>query len=313
MSSTIELRGVAKFYGEVLGVVGVDLVLQPGLIAIVGPNGAGKSTLLNLLVGLLSPSRGEIVVRGVPACDAARIGDLVGYCPGWEDLPPGATGRGLLRRQLAIRGYQRAEIDRRAELALERVGLREAANRRVAGYSKGMRQRIKLALALAHEPQVLVLDEPLNGLDPMARAELIGLFREWASDGRHVLVSSHILHEVDMIADQVVFVDAGTIVAEGELPEMREEVAPKHPAQVRLGTAVPEQIAGALFRSGHVVEARVDAGALLVRTLDADGLYRELTRLVVAGEIEIDALSPADEDAMSMYRYVISGSEEGRS
>lgn len=313
MSDRIELRGIAKFYGEVLGLVGVDLSMAPGLVAIVGPNGAGKSTLLNLITGLLSPSRGEISVRGVASTNSAVLGDLVGYCPGWEDLPPGATGRGMLRRLLAMRGYQRAEIEQRCELALERVGLRDAAGRRMAGYSKGMRQRIKLATAMAHEPQVLVLDEPLNGLDPMARSELIALFREWASGGRHVLVSSHILHEVDMIADQVVFVDSGTIVAEGEIPEMREEVAPRHPAQVRVSTRTPDAVAAALFASGHVVEARVDGEVLLVRTLDADGLHREIGRLVVAGEVELDALSPTDEDAFALYRYVIGGSEEGRS
>lgn len=311
MSERIELTGVAKFYGEVLGLVGVDLAIEPGLVAIVGPNGAGKTTLMNLIVGLLRPSRGQIRVRGVAADDAA-LGGIVGYCPAWDDLPPGATGRGLLRALLAMRGYTTAEVDQRCELALQRVGLTAAAGRRVAGYSKGMRQRIKLATALAHEPRVLVLDEPLNGLDPMARSELIGLFRDWASEGRHVLVSSHILHEVDMIADQIVFVDNGTIVAEGEIPQMREEVAPRHPVQVRLGTKSPDHLAASLFASGHVVEARVEGDAVLVRSDDGEALHRELGRLVVAGTVVLESLAPTDQDAMALYRYVVGNSgEEG--
>ncbi len=167
--------------------------------------------------------------------------------------------------------------------AIERVGLTEAAGRKVAGYSKGMRQRIKLAQAIAHQPSVLVLDEPLNGLDPMARAEVIALFRELADGGLHVIVSSHILHEVDLISDQVVLLNGGYIVAEGEIPGVRDEMEEQHPVQVLVRCDRPSLLAARVFEQDHVVEARIhdDGKGLLVRTRDADRFYLLLNEIVL--------------------------------
>ncbi|MDX2437712.1 MAG: ABC transporter ATP-binding protein, partial [Acidobacteriota bacterium] len=262
----IVFNGVSRFYGEVLGVNRINLEIAPGLTGLVGPNGSGKSTLMHLMTGLLRPSRGEITVLGVRPDQPEELFKLVGYCTQYDNFPGGATGLSFLLHALALHGFPRAEAEKRAWTAIERVGLTDAAKRRIAGYSKGMRQRIKLAHAHCHDPRVLVLDEPLNGLDPMGRAEMINLFSELAKGGRHVIVSSHILHEVDVISDGVIMIHGGSVVAEGAIRDVRGEIT-SHPMQVLIRSDRPNIVASKVFELGHVVEAKVlDERSLLVRT-----------------------------------------------
>jgi ABC-2 type transport system ATP-binding protein len=305
----VTFHDVSKFYGEVLGVNGVTVTLEPGITALVGPNGAGKSTLMNLMTGLVSPTRGTIEVLGHPPRDP-EVFRRLGYCAQFDAFPRGATGLQFVAGFLRLFGYEEAEVKRRATAAIERVGLTEAARRRVAGYSKGMRQRVKLAQAMAHDPRVIVLDEPLNGLDPMARSELIALFRELAAEGRHVIVSSHILHEVDLIADQLVMLHQGYVVAEGEIPEMREEMVIDRPLQVAVRCAEPSRLASRLFTADHVVKVELlaDGSGLVATTRDADRFYLLLNELASRGEVGVEAVAPADEDAQAVYRYLV-GSE----
>jgi len=190
---------VSKFYGEILGVNRVNLAIAPGITSLVGPNGAGKSTVMNLMTGLLRPTRGAISLLGIPTDNPERLFRSVGYCTQFDSFPRGVTGREFIASFLLVHGYTRKKANALADVALERVSLTEAGDRKVAAYSKGMRQRIRLAQAIAHQPVILILDEPLNGLDPMVRAETIALFRKLAADGLHLIISSHILHEVDMM------------------------------------------------------------------------------------------------------------------
>ena len=302
---SIVLRDVSKFYGEVLGVNRVNLDIPPGLTGLVGPNGSGKSTLMHLMTGLLRPSRGEISVLGIGPDRPERLFQLVGYCTQYDSFPNGATGLGFLRHTLALHGYPSREIETRSWAALERVGLAEAANRRIAGYSKGMRQRIKLAHAHCHDPKVLVLDEPLNGLDPMGRAEMIEFFAELAGQGRHVIVSSHILHEVDLISDGVVMIHGGSIVAEGDIREVRGEIT-SHPIQVLIRSDNPHAVASKIFELEHVVEARVvDEQGLLIRTRDANTFFVELNRIVLETGVVVETVTPADESVHAVYDYLI--------
>src|SRR5215472_9049915 len=179
----IVLESVSKFYGEVLGVNRVSLAIEPGITSLVGPNGAGKTTLMNLMTGLLQPTKGSVRVLGVSPSDAERFYKSVGYCSQFDAFPKGLNGFDFLASMLAVHGMTRAKAKEAAWSALQRVGMTEASRRRIAGYSKGMRQRVKLALAIAYNPRVLVLDEPLNGLDPMARTEVTALFRDLAAAG----------------------------------------------------------------------------------------------------------------------------------
>jgi len=308
---TIVFDNVSKFYGEVLGINRVTLSLPPGVTSLVGPNGSGKTTLLNLMTGLVRPSRGRVSVLGMSPDDPEAFGKKVGYCTQVDAFPNGATGRSFIRGWLRLAGLDHAEADRATAEALERVGMTEAADRKVAGYSKGMRQRIRLALALSHRPEILVLDEPLNGLDPMARAESLALFQGLGREGLHVVVSSHILHEVDRISDHVVLLSHGYVVAEGQIHGVRSEVT-EHPTQILVRCDEAHRLAAGLLSEAHVVEVKVhaDGKGLLVRTRDAGAFHRLLNRVVLDERLDLEALSPADDDVGAVYQYLIGSDTE---
>jgi ABC-2 type transport system ATP-binding protein len=306
----IHFDNVSRFYGEVLGVNRVSLSIPPGVTSLVGPNGAGKTTLMNLMTGLIQPSRGSIRVLGVAPSDPENLFRLVGYASQFDSFPQGLTGYQFIYFFLRLFGFSGADCANRAKQAIERVRLGEAAGRKVAGYSKGMRQRIRFAQAIAHDPKVLVLDEPLNGLDPLVRAETIALFRQYAAEGRHVIVSSHILHEVDTISDQVVLLSGGYVVAEGQISGVRSEIH-ERPMQILIRCGQPGVMASKVFEHDHVVEAQLlnDGTGLLVRTRDAGRFYRLLNHLAMGG-MRIDGVAPADDNVNSVYEYLI-GNEGG--
>jgi len=302
---------VSRFYGEVLGVNRVSLSIPEGITSLVGPNGSGKSTLMNLMTGLIRPTQGTVSVLGIPCDRPDKLFREVGYCTQYDSFPSSLTGYEFLHSYLLLHGMTSSEAEKLTWEALERINLTGAAKRRVAGYSKGMRQRVKLAQALAHNPRVLVLDEPLNGLDPMARAETLALFRQLGEEGRHVVVSSHILHEVDRISDQVILLSNGYVVAEGRIQGVRSEVK-EHPMQILVRCNRPGELAAKLFGHEQVVEAKLhaDGAGLHVRTRDADSFYLLLNQVVLDAGLEVEKVAPADEDVNSVYEYLI-GSEGG--
>jgi ABC-2 type transport system ATP-binding protein len=306
--SVISFANVSRFYGEVLGINNVNLTIPAGVTSLVGPNGSGKTTLMNLMTGLIRPSEGEIKVFGISPDDPEKLCKIVGYCAQFDACPKGLTGYQFIYWFLRMHGYTPAECERKTAVALERVSMTAAAQRPVGAYSKGMRQRVKLAQAIAHEPQVLVLDEPLNGLDPMARAETIALFREWGQDGRHVIVSSHILHEVDQISDQVILLSQGYVVAEGAIKGVRDEVK-EQPMQILVRCNDPGGLAARLFLQDHMVEAKIsrDRRGLLLRTSDADSFYLLLNKVILESGLEVESIAPADDDVNSVYQYLIGG------
>ena len=297
---------VSKFYGEILGVNRINIQIAPGITSLVGPNGAGKSTLMNLMTGLLRPTRGSITLLGIPTDRPEELFRKVGYCTQFDSFPRGVTGREFINSFLMVHGYDRKRANELSQVALERVNLVEAGDRKVAAYSKGMRQRIRLAQSIAHEPGVLILDEPLNGLDPMVRAETIALFRKLAADGLHLIVSSHILHEVDMMSDRVMLLNNGYIVAEGNIHGVRDEME-EHPMQILIRCDQPAKLAAYVFEQNHVVEARLhdDRRGLVVKTRDADRFYLMLNRAVAEGELNVETVAPIDDDLSAVYQYLI--------
>ncbi|HKZ79669.1 MAG TPA: ABC transporter ATP-binding protein [Pyrinomonadaceae bacterium] len=308
-SNLIIFDDVSKFYGEILGVNRVNLQIAPGITSLVGPNGAGKSTLMNLMTGLLRPTRGNISILGVPTDQPERLFRNVGYCTQFDSFPRGLTGREFIKSLLLVHGFDLQRADEFTVTALDRVNLLDAADRKVAAYSKGMRQRIRLAQAIAHQPSVLILDEPLNGLDPMVRAETIALFRKLAGEGQHLIISSHILHEVDMMSDRVVLLNNGYVVAEGNIHGVRNEME-EHPMQILIRCDNPSKLAARVFDQDHVVEARLheDRRGLFIKTRDADRFYLLVNRVVAEGEINIETIAPVDDDLSAVYQYLI-GSE----
>ncbi len=299
---------VSRFYGEVLGVNRVSLNIPPGITSLVGPNGSGKTTLMNLMTGLIRPDHGSISMRGISQDDPERLMRITGYATQYDAAPRWSTGFSFVTTGLLLFGCSRVEAEERAWKALERLSLTDAAHRKVAAYSKGMRQRVRLAQAIAHEPDVLVLDEPLNGLDPLVRAETIALFREWAAQGKHVILSSHVLQEVDVISDRVILITNGMIVAEGGIRSVREEIH-EHPSQFIIRCRDTSRIAALLFGEDHISEIKLseDRMGLLVMTRDREQFSRALGRIALGGHA-VDAVIPADENVDALYEYLIDGS-----
>lgn len=304
---TIVFDNVSKFYGEILGVNRVNLSIPLGITSLVGPNGAGKTTLMNLMTGLLQPSRGQVAVLGVPTDQPEKLFRKVGYCSQFDSFPRNMTGREFISSFLRVSGFSRERAADLTEAALERVDLLPAADRKVGAYSKGMRQRVRLAQSIAHQPSVLILDEPLNGLDPMVRAETIALFKQLAADGLHLILSSHILHEVDMMSDRVVLLNNGYVVAEGGVHSVRDEMDVEHPMQILIRCDQPALLAARMFQNDELVEARVhdDRHGLFIKTRNPDRFYLLLNEVVATGEVEVESITPVDDDLSAVYEYLI--------
>ena len=303
---TIVFENVSKFYGEVLGVNKVDLQIHPGITSLVGPNGSGKTTLMNLMTGLIKPTQGSISLLGMDPFDSENVFPKVAYCTQFDSFPRGMTGFQFIFTFLQLHGMPDHECKERANKVIKRVNLEDAAHRKIDAYSKGMRQRIKLAQALAHDPSVLILDEPLNGLDPMARSETIALFRLFADQNMHVIISSHILHEVDMISDQVILVNQGYVIAEGQIHKVRNEMD-EHPIQFKIRTSQARELGKAMLEYEHIVEITMhrDRMGFSLRSLDAEAFYRDFNATIVKSRFPIDAMEPSDEDVNAVYEYLI--------
>lgn len=301
----IVFDGVSKFYGEVLGVNRVSLRIPPGISSLVGPNGSGKTTLMNLMTGLIHPDRGTITIRGLSHRDPERLMRITGYATQFDSAPRGATGFEFVSTALLLEGYSRKEAEALAWNALEIVDLTESAKRKIAAYSKGMRQRVRLAQAIAHEPEMLVLDEPLNGLDPLVRAKTIAMFKRFAARGRHVVLSSHVLHEVDVISDRVILIANGHVIADGDIRGMRDEID-EHPRQYLVRCPDASRLASRLFEHDHITQIQVheDRRGLLVMTRSQNDFARALGRLAVDGH-RIESVKAVDENVDALYKYLI--------
>ncbi len=301
----VVLNDVSKFYGDILGVNRVSLTLEPGITGLVGPNGAGKSTLMNLIAGLVHPTSGTLQVLGGTFDKPVQFFRQIGYCTQYDSFPAGITGYDFIRNTLLVHGYDRPSAKALTQQVLEQVNLSAAAHRPVDAYSKGMRQRIKLAQAICHQPEVLILDEPLNGLDPMARAQVIGLFREYADAGRIVVISSQILHEVDLISDRVVLLNSGYLVAEGDLTDIQSETG--EPMKIFIRSRDANVIAARVFDLDSVVEAQLhyDGAGLFVRSRNADAFFLSFNRQVISEGWLIESMGPADETVEAVYQHLI--------
>ncbi len=264
---------------------------------------------MNLMAGLIHPNRGTISVRGLSPRDPERLMRITGYATQYDAAPRGITGLDFVSTGLLPNGCSPAEAAERTWKVLEQVGLTEAAHRKVAAYSKGMRQRVRLAQAIAHDPEVLVLDEPLNGLDPLVRTETISLFKQFAAEGRHVVLSSHVLQEVDVISDQVILIANGMIVAEGQVRSVREEIH-EHPSQYVIRCRDASRIASLLFEQDHITQIKVhdDRLGLLVMTRSRTEFSRALTRISLDGHT-VEKVMAVDEDVDALYQYLIGGGE----
>ena len=302
----IKLRAVSRWFGPVLGVSRIDLSLGPGVTALLGPNGAGKSTLMRLITGQIRPSSGELTVLGEDPFANPRIATRWGLVPEEDGFPHGARGRDWLHFLLRLQGLDPKQAARKGQEALETLGLREMADRPIASYSKGMRQRLKFAQAIAHEPELLILDEPLSGFDPSGRREMIDWIRRWGEQGRTVLVSSHILHDVEMMTQEIVLISGGQVRASGNVHEIRS-LMDEHPHRVLISTPQPKRLAARLIQLEgiHTISFSEEDREVTLQTIKPDHFYRSLTELVSKEGLPVEELFSPDDNLEAVFHYLV--------
>ena len=303
----IELRELTKLYGTVIGVNDITISLEPGAYGLLGPNGAGKSTMLNLLTGQLSPTIGSVRVFGESPLNNAQLFNRIGYCPGSEGLYSNVSAFEWVSYLTELHGFSRAESHERATVNLELVGLQsEAIHRPISSYSRGMRQRTKLAQALAHDPELLILDEPFSGLDPVGRYEMTEVLRDWIRLGRSLLLASHILHEVEAITNSFLLICGGRLLASGtaeEVNALMEDVPNEFIVVCDAPRRLGELVAG-LAETDSVTYRGTDSVA--VTTQSAGRLYSTLTKLSAEGTVTITGLTSTDESLQSLFNSLMS-------
>lgn len=307
MTPAVEAHDLGRWYGDVVGLSDVSLTVEGGIVGLLGANGAGKSTFLKLLVGELRPSRGTIRVLGEEPFANRRLYQRLGFSPQQDALWADLSARETLTFLLRASGFARAEARRRAASALERVQLVEAADRRVGTFSKGMRQRVRIAQAIAHDPALVVLDEPLNGLDPLARRDTLDLFRSLAAAGTHVIVSSHVLHEVEELTRTVVLLHRGRLLALGPAPEIRA-LLDRRPRRVAIRARDPRRLARALLDVQGVTAVRLgDAGLLDVETSRLDEFQARLPAIAAEERAGVRSLTVSDASLDSLFDDLVGG------
>ncbi len=296
---------LSKWYGQVIGLNDVSVEVGPGITGLLGPNGAGKSTLLKLVTGQLRPSKGGVRVLGEPIWGNPRLFFRLGFCPEQDAFYERMTGMEWVTALVGLNGLSEPEAAEAARSALDTVDLLDAADRKIGGYSKGMRQRVKLAQAIAHDPELLVLDEPLAGMDPIARRKVIRLIKERAAGGRSVLVSSHILHEIEAMTATILLMHNGRILAEGNVHTIRDLID-EHPHQVRVRASDPRGLARGLIAHDDVLKLQFEDGAVVLETDRPDAFYGRLTEAAATGALgEIHEVSSPDDNLQAVFDYLV--------
>lgn len=304
--NVVELADVSRWYGSVLGLSRVSLTFSPGVTALLGPNGAGKSTLMKLVTGVLRPSSGAVTILGESPFANPRTYDRLGVVPEEEELHAKASASDWLTYLLRLRGLGPSAAREKAESSLEDVGLGTTGNARVSAFSRGMKQRLRIAQAVAHQPDILVLDEPLTGLDPVGRREVIDWIRRWGSEGRTVVVSSHILHEVELMTREVVLMATGRVLANGNIHEIRR-LLDAHPHRIWVTTPEPRELARRLFDAEGLdsISFSEESRQVRLETREPDRFYAILSELALEQEVVIEEITSPDDNLEAVFHYLV--------
>ncbi len=305
---TIQARTCSKWYGHVLGISDITLDVTAGIVGLLGPNGAGKSTLMKLMAGLLRPSRGDITVLGETPFASRDVRAKIGYCPEHEGLYDELTALEFVTSMAELSGIPRKSGQSRkaAEHALAQMGLTDAQHRRVRGFSKGMRQRTKLAQTLVHDPEVLLLDEPMTGIDPVARAEIGERIRDLGKAGKTIVMSSHVLYEIESLTRSIVVIYRGQVLAEGDMYEIRTLID-KHPHRIKVECDRPRVLGHGLAAADHVVTLEFDRNTVVVETADPDRCYDLIAEVVLSETISVRSLTSPDNNLGAVFQYLTGG------
>ena len=296
---------LSKWYGQIIGLNDVTLTVPPGIIGLLGPNGAGKSTFMKLITGQLKPSKGDITVLGEPIWRNPSLYFRIGFCPEQDAFYERMTGLEWVTALVRLNGVTEKQAADMAHRALEAVDLLNAAGKKIGAYSKGMRQRIKMAQAIAHEPDLLILDEPLAGMDPIARRKTIRMIKDWGRAGRSIIVSSHILHEIEAMTPTILLINQGRILAEGNIHQIRDLID-EHPHMVYIKAEQTRALAREFLTNDNVLSLRFEDQALVVQTARPDAFYAKLTELAASGELgAIHEVTSPDDNLQAVFEYLV--------
>jgi ABC-2 type transport system ATP-binding protein len=301
----IATEHLSKWYGQVSGLNDVSVTVPAGITGLLGPNGAGKSTFMKLITGQLKPSKGQVRVLGEPIWGNPALYFRLGFCPEQDSFYERMTGLDWVTSLVRLNGLSMDEATAAAKRALETVDLMDAANKKIGAYSKGMRQRVKLAQAVVHDPELLILDEPLTGMDPLMRRRTIRLIKDFARAGKSVLVSSHVLHEIESMTSNILLINNGRILAEGNVHQIRDLID-THPHTVFIRANEPHALARSFLSEDGVISLRFEPGAVIVETARPDAFYARLTEMAATGEAGvIDEVTSPDDNLQAVLKYLV--------
>ena len=305
MTPIVTAEHVSKWYGQVIGLNDVNVSVPPGVTGLLGPNGAGKSTFMKLITGQLLPSKGNVKVLGEPIWRNPHLYFQIGFCPEQDAFYERMTGLEWVTALVRLNGVDGAEADRLARRALELVELTSAADKKIGAYSKGMRQRVKMAQALVHDPELIVLDEPLSGMDPIVRRKTIRMIRDWGRQGKSILVSSHILYEIESMTANILLINQGRILAEGDVHQIRDLID-EHPHTVYIKAERTRSLAREFLAYDDVLSLKFEDDAVVVETGRPDVFYARLTALAASGELGVihEVTSP-DDNLQAVFEYLV--------
>ena len=304
-ASIVAATHLSKWYGQVIGLNDVTLTVPPGITGLLGPNGAGKSTFMKLITGQLKPSQGAITVLGEPIWRNPGLYFRIGFCPEQDAFYERMTGLEWVAALVGLNGMGEAEATATARRALDVVDLADAADKKIGAYSKGMCQRVKMAQALAHDPELLILDEPLSGMDPIARRKAIRMIKDWGRVGKSVIVSSHILHEIESMTANILLINQGRILAEGNIHQIRDLID-EHPHTVYIKADRTRELARQFLAHEDVLSLRFEDQAVVVQTGRPDAFYTRLTELAASGDLgTIHEVTSPDDNLQAVFQYLV--------
>jgi ABC-2 type transport system ATP-binding protein len=305
MTPIVAADHLSKWYGQVIGLNDVSVSVPPGITGLLGPNGAGKSTFMKLITGQLKPSKGSISVMGEPIWQNPKLYFQIGFCPEQDAFYERMTGLEWVAALVRLNGVTDADAVSMAKKSLSMVDLMDAADKKIGAYSKGMRQRVKLAQALAHDPDLLILDEPLAGMDPIMRRKTIRIIKEWGRAGKSIIVSSHILHEIESMTANILLINQGRILAEGNVHQIRDLID-EHPHTVYIKADHTRALAREFLTQDDVLSLRFEGAAVVVQTGRPDVFYARLTDLAASGELgTIHEVTSPDDNLQAVFQYLV--------
>lgn len=302
----IRVENISKWYGQVIGMNDFSLEFDRGITGLLGPNGAGKSTLLKILTGQIKPGLGRAWIKGMRPWNNPRIWDFMGYCPEQEAFWYNLTGFEFVMLLARLQGWPRATAEKAARNAIDIMGMTQHAFRKIGGYSKGMKQRIKLAQCIVHDPEILILDEPLAGTDPLARHHIIKMLHQWEAEGKTIIISSHVLEEVERITNNIVLIHRGRLLAEGRIDQIRDLID-KHPHHIFIKTNDLDKLSCRLIGEEYVLSVRKyeHPPGLMIETQKPNIFYSKIPEIILEEDVEIQGMRSSDDSLDAVFRYLV--------